>query len=90
MKRFLALILVLMLASNARSASPSFNSFLPQQFTNNGISIGLNTNYVLTWQMVTTSDLTTNGNALGVNTNKFPTLTTIQSIVQNATNPFIA
>lgn len=89
------LILILILAVAAfvgvtKAASPSYTSFLSQQFTNDGIKIGLNTNYVLTWQMVNTQDFTTNGNRLAINTNTFASLLIVADMIQKGTNPFIA
>jgi hypothetical protein len=83
----LRLFLILLLApliSNA--ATPSFSSFIPTQFTNNNIVIGLNTNYVLTWQMVSTNSFTTNLNNLAINTNTFPTLPVVLDIVNTTSN----
>lgn len=69
MKTLRLLLILLLFPLLSRAASPSYNSFLPSWFTNNNIVIGLNTNLVLTWQMVSTNYLTTNGNSLSLNTN---------------------
>jgi hypothetical protein len=85
--RTLRLLLILLLFPVlSRAASPSFNSFLPTWFTNNGIVIGLNTNMVITWQMVSTNSFTTNGNSLAINTNTFPTLPVVLDIVNTTSN----
>jgi hypothetical protein len=90
MRTLRLLLILLLMPLLARAASPSFNSFLSTQFTNNGVVIGLNTNYVLTWQMVSTNSFTTNGNNLAVNTNTFPTLPTVINIVTNARTLLVA
>jgi hypothetical protein len=85
--RILRLLLILLLMPLlARAASPTYGSFLSTQFTNNGVVIGLNTNYVLTWQMVSTNSFTTNGNNLAINTNTFPTLAVVLNLLSSATN----
>lgn len=86
MKTLRLFLLVLLMPLFARAASPSFNSFLPTWFTNNGVVIGLNTNLVITWQTVSANSFTTNGNNLAVNTNTFPTLPVVYDIVNNASN----
>jgi hypothetical protein len=86
MKTLRLFLLVLLMPLFAKAASPTFSSFLPTQFTNNGVVIGLNTNYVMTWQMVNTNSFTTNGNNLAINTNTFPTLPVVLDIVNTASN----
>lgn len=86
MKTFRLFLLLLLVPFMASAASPSFNSFLPTQFTNNGVVIGLNTNYALTWQMVSTNSFNTNENSLSINTNTFPTLAVVLDIANTTSN----